>query len=153
MELKQIVNLIEFTLLFHNSCDNSVISSNYDYIIEKFNRFINVDIKNVQHLKSKKLDELLNFYINQWGNLKSYNSEEENKIINIILYLLEINETIKPNKITPIKMNTLFNKYVGDSINITKKDNDCHLHFLLLRDVITPYIERYDREIKLLTLI
>lgn len=153
MKLNQIVNLIEFTLLFNKSCDNSVFTSNYDYIIEKFNTFINVDIKNTHYLKSKKLDDLLIEYTNIWGKLNSYDSDEENKIINIILYLLEINVTIKPNKITPIKMHTLFNKYIGDSNNITKKNNDCRLHFILLKNVITPYIERYDREIKLLTLI
>jgi hypothetical protein len=153
MELKQIENLIEFTLLFNKSCDNSVFASNYDYIIEKFNKFINVDVKDTIQPTSTKVEMLLINYTSRWGVYESDNDAEKNKVVNILSYLLEINENNRTNKITPVKMYKLFEKYIGDPKNITNNDNDFRLHVLLLRDTINPYIKRFNRQIKLLILI
>ena len=47
MELKQIHNLLAFTLIFHKICKGSSFSdSDISYIEEKYNKLIGVDVKN-----------------------------------------------------------------------------------------------------------
>lgn len=163
MEYNQIENLISFVFLFHPASNrgHELSLQSPDYVYDKYCTFINIPI-NKKFKKSKRFNNFLNDYYKLWfkhkENYPQYliQYKYENEIEEILQFLYETvyNRPKKYKYLSPYLMIDNFNKYIGDSNKINKnKDGYYTLHQIFRSDLLLQYVKKYERDIKLLTLI
>lgn len=146
MTKNQIYNILAFTLLFHDHNNEELINLNPKYIVEKFNRYINIpinEIKPPQYSNNKKEIKFINSYMDLWKHDKYVY-----QVMPLILYILYT--------MTNTQIKYFFNKfkkYIIDDLEKINKNNDYEwgLH-PNLRDYLEIIIHNYNdpRYIKLL---
>jgi hypothetical protein len=145
MTSTQLDNLVNFTFNFNKSMGNHVLSFDYDYIIEKWTKYINV-------FEFKEIEvnlELENFY-QIWSSKWNYNDSPK-KILPILKVLISINS--KPlqgiNLLTIDNIVDSFNEIININ-NVSKVSYNSNHH--LIKDRIVDFKERNKREINLILL-
>ena len=122
MENDQIVNLVNFTLLFRKEVsDSNFMSSSLDYILEKYDKMIGFEPTEDLKKLNSKAEEIKIEWENKWRITKL--SKKEESIIN---YLCDINSTIGLDVMSIID---IFDNHIGGIQNINKVRYG-HLHVL-----------------------
>ena len=87
MTKSQLDNLIQFCFLFHPSCDCDWEKQSPDYIKEKWNKFIGVDVTNYEYDKSYFTNNMVN-WLKRW-NVSNEDFAELKRVIRFITSLSE----------------------------------------------------------------
>lgn len=128
MTINQIKNLVGFTILFNY--DTSMLLSSPDYILEKYNTFINLDINHTVEF-SDKFEKFYYEYQSKW----KYNDDK----LKIIMYYLFRFNRYSPNISIIFKR---FKLIIGDYNNINNNTAHLSLHILLRNKILEPYLEK-----------
>lgn len=90
MTTNQIKNLVNFSFNFHSDSDIDIKHLSPSYVIEKWDFYINVDIKNADIYL---IDDKIVFDLKQWVNTWGINeSGRRNKAMSIYQFILSINQ-------------------------------------------------------------
>jgi len=87
MTKTQLDNLIQFCFLFHPSCDCDWTMQTPDYLKEKWNKFIGVDVANYDYYKSYFTNNMVN-WMKRW-NVSNKDFAELKRVIRFINSLSE----------------------------------------------------------------
>lgn len=119
----QILNLVNFTLLFRKECqDSSFIGSHISYIVEKYNKMIGFEpTESIKRLDSDA-QGLKSEWMNKW-NVSGFKGKDES----IVNYLSDVNVSGGLNLPKIVKT---FEYHIGSVEGITdEKYNHLHTHF------------------------
>ena len=83
----QIDNLIQFCFLFHPSCDCDWTMQSPDYLKEKWNKYIGIDVTNYEFDKSYFTNNMIN-WLKRW-NVSNEDFAELKRVIRFITSLSE----------------------------------------------------------------
>ena len=126
MEKSQIDNIIKFCFNFHKDMDVDWVYSSPDYILEKWDKYINQRPKLIYYYNNEKISK----WIKNW----SPSEEELYRLRTILLFLYKINQ----RRFNNLKLSELldeFEKTTGIYIEDVNKDNYDGLHELLKQQV------------------
>ena len=87
MTKTQLDNLIQFCFLFHPSCDCDWTMQSPDYLKEKWNKYIGVDVTNYEYDKSYFTNNMIN-WLKRW-NVSNEDFAELKRVIRFITSLSE----------------------------------------------------------------
>lgn len=87
MTKTQLDNLIQFCFLFHPSCDCDWTMQSPDYLKEKWNKYIGIDVTNYEYDKSYFTNNMIN-WLKRW-NVSNEDFEELKRVIRFITSLSE----------------------------------------------------------------
>jgi hypothetical protein len=132
MENDQMVNLVNFTLLFRKeSGDSAFEKSHISYIIEKYDKMIGFEPTEDLKELNPKAEEIKSEWENKW-RITSLSKKEES----IVNYLCDINST---KGLDVPKMVKIFEIHIGDLQNINKERYG-HLH-VMFKNFVNMYID------------
>lgn len=115
---QQVDNLYNFTLLFHKVArDSWFMTASMDYIVEKYDKMIGIDIQECDDDLDESAYKLRTEWVTKWRYTPK--TPKERALIN---YLSEIN-TQNP---TPINIHALFTKRFGNASKISNEDYVLH---------------------------
>lgn len=132
MENDQMVNLVNFTLLFRKEADDSAFEkSHISYIMEKYDKMIGFEPTEELKELNPKAEEIKNEWESKWRitNL----SKKEESVVN---YLCDINSY----GFDVPKLVKIFETHIGDIQNINKERYG-HIH-AMFKNFVNNYIER-----------
>jgi len=87
MNKTQLDNLIQFCFLFHPSCDCDWTMQSPDYLKEKWNKYIGIDVTNYEFDKSYFTNNMIN-WLKRW-NVSNEDFAELKRVIRFITSLSE----------------------------------------------------------------
>lgn len=137
MEKNQLDNLIRFCFLFHRESDNNWVFSNKDYILEKWNNYINVSPINNESLSYRSIKESYKDFLrsphkcndrifSQIKNVENiltwaerWGIDKYDDIKEIIYFIIKVNEkSLKDLSISDFIL--IFEEWIGSPKDINK---------------------------------
>jgi len=142
----QIKNLLEFCTIFLSG-DLNITQQSPDYYLEKYERYINIPIK--QNSKSSLTYSKWHYI---WG--------ENEDIKTIFSFFEELIGLRNPKSkehwlvdITPAEMMNTFEKHIGNIEDINDIRLNGGMHFILKRDIYEKWVKRNIRHFKFLRIL
>jgi hypothetical protein len=165
MTINQFQNVLGFTFMFSIDSDRRFTGLSThapDKILHYHNKLIGFRPNRWNHKYPNKFITYLNdIYYKKWDGkinywfITGYDWYMVKEETSILLYLYSVHECMKRHKkLSPNKIVTLFNKYVGNIDGVI--GDDASLQFYTdykMKDILTSYINSHQREIKILTLL
>lgn len=135
MKKEQLDNLISFYILFSTIDRSKLIFISPEYIREKINKYLGIDINNTESIENDDFLFFYDTYSKTWGDLHKYNI---NYTIMYILYNFNLNKHMSLYELVefiqgfidlnevkssePIKLHSVLEDYIKEYVNFYKRD-------------------------------